>query len=150
MERGRKDRSFITLPITTGANDSHSGSGIWWPNTNWEAPALKNGSKAVDKQQHKISEMIKLRNNSRLLSRLLLPLMVCVKDTATAANDTFDITWPRAWQIATGVRTPRSSLFIGCWLKQQTINLNQTKKSDSINAYGRKSQEKLEIYGAFW
>lgn len=27
---------------------------------------------------------------------VLLPLMVCVKETATAANDTLDITCPRA------------------------------------------------------
>lgn len=40
--------------------------------------------------------------------------MVCVKDTATAANDTLDMTCPRAWQNATGVSSTKSSLLIGC------------------------------------
>lgn len=44
-----------------------------------------------------------------------LPLMVWVKDTATVANDTLDMTCPRAWQNATGVNITKSSLLIG-WL----------------------------------
>lgn len=34
------------LPMTTGAKDSHRDNGIWWPKTNWEAAALKKGSRA--------------------------------------------------------------------------------------------------------
>jgi hypothetical protein len=63
-----KDNSVsdaIDTPRTTGVKDSHKERGICWPNTNWEAEALKNGSKAF---------------------------IVCVKDTATAANDTLDMT----------------------------------------------------------
>lgn len=37
-----------------------------------------------------------------------------MKDTATAANDTLDMTCPRAWQNATGVSSTKSSLLIGC------------------------------------
>jgi len=41
-----------------------------------------------------------------------------VKDTATAANDTLDMTCPRAWQKATGVKSARSSLSIG-WMERK-------------------------------
>jgi len=29
--------------------------------------------------------------------------MVCVKETATAANETLLVTWPNAWHTATGI-----------------------------------------------
>ena len=47
VNRGRISESK-ELPITTGANDSHRDKGICWPKTNWEAAALKNGSKAAE------------------------------------------------------------------------------------------------------
>ena len=50
-----------------------------------------------------------------------LPLMVCVKETATAANDTLDITCPRAWQNAAGARSAKSSLSIGR-MKSNLVN----------------------------
>lgn len=37
----------IDTPKTTGAKDSHRDKGICWPKTNWEAEALKNGSRAA-------------------------------------------------------------------------------------------------------
>lgn len=35
--------------------------------------------------------------------KLLSPLMVWVKETATAANETLLVTWPNAWHTATGM-----------------------------------------------
>lgn len=52
---------------------------------------------------------------SMFKTHFALPLMVWVKDTATVANDTLDMTCPRAWQNATGVNITKSSLLIG-WL----------------------------------
>lgn len=46
------------LPITTGASESHRVMGIGWPSMNWEAAALKNGSRAKTKD----FTMIKLKN----------------------------------------------------------------------------------------
>lgn len=52
--------------------------------------------------------------------------MVWVKDTATVANDTLDMTCPRAWQSATGVNSNNSSLSIG-WLQKKTILQGHTR-----------------------
>lgn len=48
LNKGKK-----MVPITTGANDSHSDNGIWWPKINWEAAALKNGSRAAQEEKEK-------------------------------------------------------------------------------------------------
>ena len=40
--------------------------------------------------------------------------MVWVKETATAANETLVITWPKAWQIETGISSLMRSPSIGC------------------------------------
>lgn len=70
-----------------------------------------------------------------------LPLMVWVKDTATAANEILDMTCPRAWQNATGVNITKSSLLIG-WLYTKENYVTQAGQSV---AYGAKApSEKLK------
>lgn len=69
--------------------------------------------------------------------------MVCVKDTATAANDTLDMTCPRAWQNATGVSSTKSSLLIGC-IQGKTSSLLHVPREEKI------ANAEVETYSTFW
>lgn len=42
----------IDTPKTTGAKDSHRDKGMFWPKTNCEAEALKNGSRAAKGEKY--------------------------------------------------------------------------------------------------
>lgn len=57
---------------------------------------------------------------------LVLPLMVYVNETATATKDALDITCPKAWQKATGVRSVNNSLSIG-WKTALTNKISVTE-----------------------
>lgn len=72
---------------------------------------------------------------------------MCVKDTATAANDTLDMTCPRAWQNATGVSSAKSSLLIG-WLQGKTMSLVQA----IMHVPGEEKivHAEIETYSTFW
>lgn len=103
------------LPMTTGANESHKVMGMDCPKINWEAAALKNGSRA-EKWINKIfMKTTKSRNVIWFISKFgSLPLIVWVNETATAANETLLVTWPSAWQKATGISNFRRVESIGC------------------------------------
>lgn len=75
IERNRVEQ----LPKTTGAKDSHKDNGIWWPKTNWDAAALKNGSSAVEEHTNTVrSTSISITHFSKKKKRRLLKTQLSV------------------------------------------------------------------------
>lgn len=124
------------LPITTGANESHRVMGIDCPSINCEAAALKNGSRAEENTIF----IITFRKESRckiqynllpylVYPKFLSPLTVCVKETATAANETLLVTWPNAWHTATGISNFSRLPSIGYTKQQPYAKIDYMKSS---------------------
>ena len=58
-----KQKQFLkekSIPRTTGAKESHKVMGIDCPRMNWEAAALKNGSRAIHQKQKKLQRISSL------------------------------------------------------------------------------------------
>ena len=68
----------------------------------------------------------------------LSPLIVCVNETATAANETLLVTWPSAWHTATGKSSFKRFESIGYTEKPQLYSIYRSVQRQGFQMYHNK------------